>query len=138
MYSMIGSSPLMHFFCQKFNLMKWKYNFNVWYAFEKIIKIKFDGLRGWIRKYRLRFNLIIFIYSEGPLQHYLEFSENFTVILNFYSRLNSIFGRNSQIGLWEILFFSVQWFSVKNLKSTKDVKVFKTGMNLLTRRVWLG
>ena len=111
---------------------------NVWFTFEKIIKIKFDGVRGRIRKSRLRYYLIIFIYSEGPLQHYIKFSENFTVIFNFNSRFNSIFGQNSQISLWEIIFFSVQWFSVQNLKRTKAVKVFKTGMNILTWRVWAG
>ena len=72
---------------------------NVWYTFEKIVKIKFDGIRGRNRKYRLRYNLIILIYSQWPLQHKVKFSEGFTVILNFYSRLNSIIGRNSLIGL---------------------------------------
>ena len=52
---------------------------NVWYTFEKIVKIKFDGFRGRIRKYRLRYSLIIFIYSEGSLKYNIEFSENFIV-----------------------------------------------------------
>ena len=56
----------------------------VWYTFEKVVKIKFDDLGGGIRKYRLRYNSIIFIYSEGPLQHNIEFSENFTFEKSFF------------------------------------------------------
>ena len=48
---------------------------NVWYTFDKIGKIKFDGIRGGIRKYRLRYNLIIFIYSEGALKYNRVFRE---------------------------------------------------------------
>ena len=56
------------------------------------------------------------LYSEWPLQYYIEFSENFTVIFNFYSRLNSIFGRNSLIGLWEIIFLGPTGFRAKSDK----------------------
>ena len=110
---------------------------NVWYTFGKILKIKFDDIRGKIYMYGFRYNLIIFIYSQGPLQHNIKLSGNFTVIFCFYSRLNSIFGRNSQIGFWEILFFSAQRFSVRNPQSTKAVKVLNTGKNIWTRRVWV-
>ena len=64
----------------------------------------------------------------------VKFSEGFTVILNFYSRLNSIIGRNSLIGLWEIFFFLAQRFFAQNLKSTKAVKVLIMGINILGRR----
>ena len=35
-------------------------------------------------------------------------------------------------------FFSAQRISLENLKSTKAVKFLKTGINILTRRVWVG
>ena len=109
---------------------------NVRYTFEKIVKLKFDDILGRIRKYRLRYSFIMFIYSQGPLQHNIKFSEGLSVIFNFYSRLNSIFGRNSKIGLWEIIFFSAQRFFAINLKSWKAVEVLNTGINILGRRDW--
>ena len=45
------------------------------YFREKIVKIKFDGIQGRIRKYRLRSNLIFILYSQRPLQHTIKFSE---------------------------------------------------------------
>ena len=59
---------------------------NVRYTFEKIFKVKFDRIGGRIRKYRLSYNPILFIYSRRPLHHYIQVSESFTAISNFYSR----------------------------------------------------
>ena len=96
----------------------------------------------WVPKKRLhdwstgsRYNLIVVIYSQGPVQHYIRVSETIAVIWSFNNLLNSNFGRNSQIGPWEIIFFSAQRFSVQNLQSTKAVKVFKTGISIFVRRV---
>ena len=50
---------------------------------------------------------VFLIYFHGSAQHYIKISESFAVISNFYSRLNSIFGRISQTGHWEIIFFSI-------------------------------
>ena len=47
------------------------------------------------------------------------------------------FGRNSQIGLWKIIFVSVQRCSAQNLKSTKAVKVLKSGIKILAPKVWV-
>ena len=81
---------------------------NAWYVFAKILNIKFDGILGRIRKYRFRYNLIVFLYFKGPVKNYFKVSGSFPVILNFYSRLNSIFGQNSQNGKWKMNFFSIQ------------------------------
>ena len=69
---------------------------NVWYAFGKILNIKYEGIRSQIPKYRFRYNLIVFIYLKGPVEYNKKISRSFTVILNFYSRWNPISGRNSQ------------------------------------------
>ena len=97
---------------------------NVWYTFRKIIKIKFDDVRGQLYIYGLRYNLISFICSQRPIQPYIKVSEIFNVFLNLNDRLNSILGRNSQNGLLEINFFSVEKNFKGNLHSTNVVKVF--------------
>ena len=99
----------------------------------------------WVPKKRLhdwstgsRYNLIVVIYSQGPFQHYIRVSETIAVIWSFNNLLNSNFGRNSRIGLWEIIFFSAQRCLAQNLKSTKVVKVLKMGINILAGRVLVG
>ena len=109
---------------------------NVWYTFGKILKIKFDDIRGQIRKYRLSYNRIFLTYSQGPDQPHKKLPESFTAILNFYIRFYSIFGRNSRNGQWEMNFFSVQLKFEGNLYSTYAVKVFLVGKTFLTRRDW--
>ena len=104
---------------------------NVWYTFGKKFKIKFDGVSGRIRKYRLMYNMIVLIYSQGPIKHNIEISESFIVTFNFYSRLNLIFWRNSQNGQWKMNFFSVQRNFEANLYSTYVVQV---GITFLGRR----
>ena len=104
---------------------------NVGYTFGKIFEIKFVGLRCRIRNYRLRYNLIVFICSQGIIKHNIEISESFTVILNFYSRLNLIFWRNSQNGQLEMNFFSVQRNFEGDLYSTYVVKVSLEGITIL-------
>ena len=99
---------------------------NVWYTFGKILNMKFEVIGGSIRKYRFRFNLIVLIYSKELVQPNIKVSETFTVISNFLSCLNSIFGRNSQNGQWEKIFFSVQSSETGNLlKNTCCEKVWK-------------
>ena len=49
--------------------------------------IKFDGIIGLISMYRLRYNLIVFIYCQRPVKHNIKISQSFTVILNFNSRI---------------------------------------------------
>ena len=101
---------------------------NVWYTFEKIVKIKFD-ICGRIRKDRFWDKVIIFIYSQGLFQLNIKFSETFTVILNFYRRSNQI--------EWEIIFFVARRFSPQNLNTTEAAKVLKTSKNISARRVWV-
>ena len=111
---------------------------NVWYTLLKSLNIKCDGIRGQIRKYRSMYNLIIFINSQGPLQHYIKFSENFTVVFLFLQPLEFDFWAKFPNRPLRNPFFSAQRVSVQNPQSTKAVKVLKTGINTLTRRVWVG
>ena len=67
--------------------------------------MKINGICDQGQKYRLRYNLTGFIYSKGPLQHNIKVSESFTAILNYDSRLNSIFRQNSQNEQWKMIFF---------------------------------
>ena len=109
---------------------------NVWYTFGKILKMKFEGIGGWIRKYRFRFNLIVFIYSKELVQHNIKVSETFTVISNFLCCFNSIFGRNSQNGQWEKIFFSVQSSETGNLLKNKSCENVWKGYNDFASRTF--
>ena len=61
------------------------------YTFGKILKLKLDGIRGWIRKHRYRNNLIIYINSQAPVHHNIKVSENYTVIFKLLQPLESEF-----------------------------------------------
>ena len=98
--------------------------------------MKFEGIGGWIRKYRFRFNLIVLIYSKELVQHNIKVSETFTVISNFLSCLNSIFGRNSQNGQWEKIFFSVQSSETGNLLKNKSCENVWKGYNDFASRTF--
>ena len=78
-------------------------------------------------------NLIVLIYFQGPLQHYILVSESFTVVLNFYSRCNSICGRKSQNGQWKMIFFSIKLNLKSNLYSKYVIKVVLAGITYLGR-----
>ena len=71
----------------------------------KNLEIKFAGIRGWIRKYRLVYNLIVFKYSQGSFQHNIMVSESLTVILSLYIRLKTNFGKVRKMAC-EKYFFS--------------------------------
>ena len=56
-------------------------------CFQKILNIKFDGLSGRFRKYRFRYNLIVFICFKGSVKHNIKVSGSFTVIFYFLQPL---------------------------------------------------
>ena len=109
---------------------------NVRYTFRKIFKLKFDSIHGRIRKYRVRNNLIIYIYiyifsrARSTLhKDFYEYHRHFKLLQPIESEFRAKFAKQSTRND----FSQLNQVKMKTFKKIKVVKMYARGITILSR-----